>query len=55
MYRIVPGKAANSEEEECIFKTLKKISSDTSNHHPGHVLIDNMIRLQEEKSLIHTK
>ena len=45
MYRLVSGKAANSEEEEHIFQTLK-ISNNTSNHHHGHVLINNMIGLQ---------
>ena len=49
MYRLISGKAANSEEEERIFQTLTKISSNTSNHHPGHVLINNMIRLQVRK------
>ena len=46
MYKIVSGKAANSEVEDRVFQILKKISSTTSNHHPGHVLINNMIRLQ---------
>ena len=46
IYRLVSGKAAKSEEEERIFQTLKEICNNTSNHHHGHVLINNMIRLQ---------
>ena len=49
MYRIVSGKAANSEEEERIFQKLKKISSTTSNHHHGHVLINNMISASKRR------
>ena len=34
------GKALNSEEEQRIRQTLKKISNNRSNPRPGHVLID---------------
>ena len=46
MFRIVSGKSANTEQEERVFNTLKNITSNTSNHHPEHVLLNSIIRLQ---------
>ena len=46
MYRITSGKAANVEQEERVFNTLKNITNTTSNQHPEHVLLNNMIRMQ---------
>ena len=46
MYRIISGKSANTEQEERVFNTLKTITGNTSNHHPDHVLLNSIIRLQ---------
>ena len=42
----VSGKSANTEQEEHVFNTLKTITGNTSNHHPDHVLLNRIIRLQ---------
>ena len=46
MYQIISGKTANAEQEERVFHTLKNITSTTSNQHPEHVLLNNMIWMQ---------
>ena len=45
-YRIINGMSANTEKEERLFCDLKKITKFTSNHHPNHVIYNNLIRLQ---------
>ena len=51
MYRISSGKTANAEQEERVFHTLKHIISTTSNQHPEHVLLNNMIRMQVREEM----
>ena len=51
MYRITSGKAANEEQEERVFNTLKNITSTTSNQHPEHVLLNNLIRVQVREEI----
>ena len=45
-YRIVSGRASNTEQEERVFQFLKNISTNTSNHHPDHVILNSLIRIQ---------
>ena len=52
MLRIVSGRSANTEQEERVFNTLKTIANNTSNHHPDHVLLNSMIRLQVREEVI---
>ena len=51
MYRIISGKAANAEQEERVFHTLKNITNTTSNQLPEHVLLNNMIRMQVREEM----
>ena len=46
MLRMVSGIAANTEEEERAFNTIKTITSSTSNYHADHIILNNMIRIQ---------
>ena len=45
-YRLVSGESINCEDEERIFNSIKSITRNTTNNHPGHV-IDNLIARQE--------
>ena len=47
IYRIISGKAVNTEQEERFFNSLKTITNSTSNYHPDHIILNNLIRLQE--------
>ena len=49
--RLVSGKRPNTEEEECMFNTVKSITSSTSNGHPDHIIRNLFIRLQAEEQL----
>ena len=46
MLRLISGKSTNTEEEERTFNTLKSITASSSNHHPDHVILNSIIRLQ---------
>ena len=46
MFRMISGLAANTEEEERTFNTMKTITNATSNFHPDHVILNNIIRVQ---------
>ena len=50
-YRIISGRASNTEDEERIFNFFKTISASTSNHHPDNVILNAIIRLQVKNSL----
>lgn len=45
-YRIVSGRASNTEKEEALFQKLKKFATATSNHHPDNVISNSIVRLQ---------
>lgn len=49
-YRIFSGSCLHTENEERMFKTIKAITSNTSSHHPGHILGNLLIRLQAEEN-----
>ena len=49
--RLVSGKRPNTEEEECMFNTVKSITSSTSNGHPDHIIRNLFICLQAEEQL----
>ena len=51
MYRLISGRSANAELEERMFHTLKIITKGTSNQHPEHVILNNMVRLQVRQEL----
>ena len=48
-YRLVSGSSINVENEERLFTTIKTITKNTSNNHPGH-LIGNLIVRQAVES-----
>jgi len=51
MLRIISGQSANAERQERIFNSIKRITKQTSNYHPGHVIPNLFVRLQAEKQL----
>ena len=51
MYRLISGRSANAELEKRMFHTLKIITKGTSNQHPEHVILNNMVRLQVRQEL----
>ena len=51
-YRIVDGRTSNTESEERTFNFAKKISNDTSNHHPDNVISNIFIRAQVRETFI---
>ena len=51
MYRLISGRSAHAELEERMFHTLKVITKGTSNQHPGHVILNNMVHLQVGQEL----
>ena len=48
--RLFSGSCLHTENEERMFKTIKSITSNTSSHHPGHILGNLLIRLQAEEN-----
>ena len=48
-YRIISGRAANTEKEEATFNTLKTVTNLRSNHHAEHVLTNALIHLETRK------
>ena len=51
-YRILDGRTSNTESEERTFSFAKKISDDTSNHHPDNVISNIFIRAQVRESFL---
>lgn len=51
MLRIVSGQSANAERQEKIFNSVKRVTKQTSNYHPGHIIPNLFIRLKAEKQL----
>ena len=51
MLRIVSGQASNAEGQERIFNSIKRITKQTSNYHPGQIIPKIFIRLQAEKEI----
>ena len=51
MYQIISGRSANTEMEERIFNTFKRITNTTSNQHPDHILLNSMARINVRQEL----
>jgi len=51
MLRLISGQASNAEAQEIIFNSIKRITKQTSNNHPGHIIPNLFIRLQAEKEM----
>ena len=51
-YRILDGRTSNTESEEHTFSFAKKISDDTSNHHPDNVISNIFICAQVRESFL---
>ena len=51
-YRILDGRTSNTENEERTFSFAKKISDDTSNHHPDNVISNIFIRAQVRETFL---
>ena len=49
-YRVISGRSCNTGQEERTFNFLKTASTNTSNHHPDHVILNSIIRLQIGKT-----
>ena len=50
-YRIISGRASNTEKEESTFNTLKTLAKLTSNHHDDNIILNSLIRLQAKDKL----
>ena len=48
---LMSGASMNTEDEERVFNKMKRITNTTSSKHPGHVIGNAYIRLQEEKEV----
>lgn len=51
MLRIISGQSTNAERQERIFNSIKRITKQTNNYHPGHIIPNLFIQLQAEKEL----
>ena len=50
-YRIISGRASNTEQEERTFNYLKSVSTLTSNHHAENVILNAIVRSQAHELL----
>ena len=50
-YRIISGRAINTESEEVTFNSLKMFTNLTSNHHSDHVVVNALVRTQAKEAL----
>ena len=50
-YRIISGMSSNTESEERQFNFFKQITKSTSNHHPNHVILNAIKRLQVKEKV----
>ena len=51
MLRLISGQSSNAEEDERIFHHIKKITKQTTNYSPGHLVPNVFLRLQAEKEM----
>jgi len=49
-YRIISGRASNTEKEESTFNSLKTFTKHTSNHHPSNIILNALVRFQSCES-----
>ena len=51
-YHLFSGRSINTEKEEAMFQFIKTSTKLTSNHHPGNVISNSIIRYQAKKMLL---